>query len=744
MWANRFYISLFIAGLCPGFFSFPVSAQNVFINEVLTSPPAGSYSTTNANSLYNTGSNDLPPFNQEWIELYNPSPCDSVDISCYTLGSNMEPPAGSNYTNWGAFTFPAGTKIPPLGFFIIGGNDSQVPHLDIDINYYRQNFFGTQYLDGCLERWFLRDEYGWIALYNPSGGPVDAVYWDAYNNPGSLYSEEEYLHPIVTTTSCSGTQILASAATIAGIEYAGSPAPGSYMSFQRTVDGGSQWFSSPVTATPGSCNGVCAGPPTLSLTGTDESCAGNDGSITLTITPGSTGPYTINWMVPGGNHNNPLTGLDSGTYIVEVVDSYNCFKVYDTISIGREPQPGISISQKNDETCSSSNGYAQTTVANGNPPYNYVWNSVPPQYSSNILNVAAGNYSVTLTDHLGCTATASVSLINIPGPTIIVDSVINEMCSSANGAIFTTTAGGTSPLSWSWNSTPVQTGADLINVHAGTYTVTVTDSNNCHASTSESITNTPPPTIGILEVIDEKCFKHDGSISITATGGSPPYTYSWSIGAALNTTTVNNLSAGTYTVSVEDANCTSQLDIVLENIPGPKADFTVYPEVRTIENPEFRFTDNSLGNITLWHWEFGDYAEASSQNTTHTYQDTGSYHVILHIVDNEGCRDSVIKEALVIDYITVWAPNCFTPNGDNINDYFGIWGQNITNFKLYIYDRWGELVFESHELTHRWDGTINGKPAYDGVYTWIAFYSEDYRKYAAYDKVIKGQVTLLH
>jgi gliding motility-associated-like protein len=318
------------------------------------------------------------------------------------------------------------------------------------------------------------------------------------------------------------------------------------------------------------------------------------------------------------------------------------------------------------------------------------------------------------------------------------------MCSGANGAIFTTTAGGTSPLTWLWNSAPAQSGSDLINVPSGTYTVTVTDSNNCTAKVSESITNTPPPTIDVLEVVDEKCYKHDGSISITATGGSPPFTYTWSIGASPNATTLNNLGAGTYTVSVQDAHCTSQLDIVVENIPGPTADFTVYPEVRTIENPEFRFTDNSLGNITLWRWEFGDYGEAYTQNTTHTYKDTGSYQVILHIADNEGCRDSVIKEALVIDYITVWVPNCFTPNGDNINDYFGLWGQNITNVSLYIYDRWGELVFESDELTKRWDGTLGGKPAYDGVYTWIAFYSEDYRKYAAYDKVIKGQVTLLH
>lgn len=206
--------------------------QSVVINEVFVNPP-GSVAE-NTNSLYNIGSSAQPPDNMEYIELYNPSTCNPVDISCFTLGSNMQPPASAGMDdNWGAFTFPSGTIIPPLGFIIVGGNHAPVPVLDFNMTTYRQTSFGVNNLCGENTRWFLRDMYGWVALYDVSGTVVDAVYWDGDGLPGNLFSQNEYAQPVQSTTTCNGSKTFAAARNIAGIEYAGITTPGVLLSFQK-------------------------------------------------------------------------------------------------------------------------------------------------------------------------------------------------------------------------------------------------------------------------------------------------------------------------------------------------------------------------------------------------------------------------------------------------------------------------------------------------------------------------------
>lgn len=645
-------------------FFLPVSfSQIVFINEVCTSPPGAS--TVNANSLYNT--DEFPSDNQEWIELYNPNPCNSIDISCFTLGGNMlQSTINGPVPNWGAFTFPAGTIIPPAGFIIVGGNHSQVPILEFNLTDYRQNTFGTQYLDGAYNRWFLRDEYGWVALYNASGSPVDAVYWDAYGNASNLNTAGEYQQNIVTTTSCSGTQSLSAARNIAGIEYLGACMPSSYLSFQRKTDGSSTWKTGPSTPTPHVCNGPCVEPPELSFVIQNEICSKGDGSISMTITDGHTGPYTTNWINPAGLHTNTLTNLSAGTYIVQVVDAYNCYIVYDTVTI-----------------------------------------------------------------------------INIPGPIIYIDSSQNEMCSASDGAIFTHVTGGTPPYTYLWNSSPVQQNQNLTGVHAGVYSVTMTDANGCKSYADTIITDTPPPSVVFDNILSDTCNKHSGAIHATAFGGHPPYSFVWSTSPTDNLTYISHLSEGVYTVSVTDSICLATASVYIGNIPGPKADFLFYPRIATIQNPTFRFEDWSTGNIDHWSWDFGDMSGSSHPNPVHTYHGIGTYEVMLRITNDYGCVDSITKQAIVIDKPALYIPNCFTPNGDGINDEFFVVGLNIGDLKFYLYDRWGELVYTSFNIDDRWNGNYKGRVLPDGIYNWVVFYNEDYAGVMVIPQTMKGLLTVL-
>jgi gliding motility-associated-like protein len=577
----------------------------------------------------------------------------------------MEPPVGSAYSNWGAFTFPQGTKIPPLGFIIIGGNHSQVPHLDFDINYYLNNTFGVQYLDGDPDRWFLRDEYGWVALYNTSGSPVDAVYWDLYGNPGNLNLQSEYASAVVNTTACNGTMVLPAARNIAGIEYAGTTSSGSYLSFQRTTDGVNNWYSTPATPTPRACNGDCVGPPTVTCSVTNESCSGHNGSITVHITDGHTGPYTIQWLNPPASSQPSLTNLDSGTYIVKVSDAYNCYIVYDTAKVLHYTNVVLSISQ-----------------------------------------------------------------------------VTNEMCSASNGIISSQVTGGMAPFSYYWNSNPPQTTADLENVHAGSYSVTLTDGSGCTATASAVISNTPPPVISFINVVDETCHMRNGSATLQIKGGNPPYMFSWIEFPSDNDTIIDDLGEGTYHVNVTDNFCSVDASVVINNTPGPIAAFSVYPKATTIETPRIVFYDGSSG-AKHWSWDFGDYHTSAAMSPVHIYQDTGTYKVLLMISDDKGCMDSVSHNALILDRINLFVPNAFSPDANGVNDDFLAFGQNITGFKICIYDRWGEEVFRSTDIEKGWKGIYKGKPAPAGVYSWIIWYQEDYRLFQMDAKSIKGHLTLI-
>ena len=714
--------------------------QTLVINEICTSPPG--VNSVNANSLYNTA--ELPSDNQEWIELYNPHPCNSISISCYTLAGNMLQNTAAGITpNWGAFTFPSGTVIPPLGFIIVGGNHAQVPILEFNLTNYRQTTFGLQYLDGDPTRWFLRDEFGWAALYDPNGTPVDAVYWDAYGNASNLFSASEYQQNVNTRTSCSGNQSLAAARYIAGIEYLGASSPATFLSFQRITDGSLIWSNGPITPTPHACNGPCVGPPQLNFNIQDESCHGGDGRIVLTITDGHTGPYTTNWINPTGIHTNTINNLSAGSYIVQVVDAYNCFIVYDTIEIASMPNPTVNFTSIVNETCNLGNGSVQAIVSDGNAPISYVWNTMPTFYSQTISNLSAGSYSVSITDNLGCTAFNTISILNVSGPQIIIDSLKNEMCSNSNGGIYTSVLGGTQPFSFIWNSNPPQQTQNLGNIHAGYYIVTVTDANNCKATANAQITDTPPPHLSFNQLQHDTCNKGTGYIHITASGGHPPYSYLWNTTYLNSLEFISGLSQGNYTVSVTDSFCLTTASIDILNIPGPKADFIINPPITTIDDPTFRFENWSTGNINQWSWDFGDFNSSVIRNPVHTYSTIGIYDVTLKINNDNGCRDSITKQAIVIDNPTLYVPGCFTPNDDGINDYFFVKGINISDLHLYIFNRWGEQVYSLNGMDDQWDGKYKGNIVPEGLYTWVVFYMEDYSNDMFVPKTIKGTLTIL-
>jgi hypothetical protein len=288
----------------------------------------------------------------------------------------------------------------------------------------------------------------------------------------------------------------------------------------------------------------------LSTTQVNVLCSGNaSGSIDLTVNGGTPG-YTYSWT--GGATAQDRSNLAAGTYTVTVTDANNCSQ---TISATiTEPAGGISLSstQVNVFCNGNASGSIDLSVSGGTPAYTYNWGGgITTQDRSNL---AAGTYTVTVTDANNCTQTLSATITQ---PTAIVLSTtqVNVLCNgSATGSIDLTVNGGTPGYTYNW--TGGATTQDRSNLAAGTYTVTVTDANNCTQTTSVTITQ---PTAIVLSTtqVNVLCSGNaSGSIDLTVNGGTPGYTYSWTGGATSQDR--SNLSAGTYTVTVTDANNCSQ------------------------------------------------------------------------------------------------------------------------------------------------------------------------------------------
>jgi hypothetical protein len=292
---------------------------------------------------------------------------------------------------------------------------------------------------------------------------------------------------------------------------------------------------------------------TLTTNVTNIGCGGGTGAINLNPN-GGTAPFTYNWA--SGVTTEDRSGLAAGTYAVTVTDANGCTATT-SATITQTLGPVLSTSATN-VLCFGGTGTINLTVT-GAAPYTYAWSDGAA--TEDRTGLATGTYAVTVTDVNGCTASTSATITTPSVMLTLSATTTNVTCNgSTTGAIDLTTTGGTAPYTYNWgsgNTTQDQTGLAV-----GTYTVTVTDANNCTATLSKTITQ--PNALALSTLITQvTCVGGtDGAIDLTVTGGTSPYTYAWTGGATTQDRT--GLGAGTYTVIVTDANsCTATISAVL-------------------------------------------------------------------------------------------------------------------------------------------------------------------------------------
>jgi gliding motility-associated-like protein len=288
-------------------------------------------------------------------------------------------------------------------------------------------------------------------------------------------------------------------------------------------------------------------PPLLSGTvkTTDAGCSGTTGgSANLTVS-GGTPPYQYYWST--GDTTEDVSNLPPGTHLVIIYDKRGC-TTNNSVTIGQMTPISSSATVKNIDCKGSSSGSADITVSGGTGPFGYKWSN--GALTEDLSGVPAGTYSVTITDTKGCTRVDSV-VITEPASGIIATGIQqNVPCyGNSDGMVDVTASGGNGPYTYLWsNGMPIE---DAVGLAAGTYTLTVTDTKGCQVTQSFSVSQ-PAKLITATKAYMGCSGDREGTATVEVGGGVGPYQYRWSNGDM--TPEIQNLTAGTYSVTITDGN----------------------------------------------------------------------------------------------------------------------------------------------------------------------------------------------
>lgn len=461
-----------------------------------------------------------------------------------------------------------------------------------------------------------------------------------------------------------------------------------------------------------------------SMTNPVSCFGGSNGAATVNANGGS-GAYAYSWATTPAQLSAAASGLAMGSYTVYVSDAAdpNC-QTTASVNIS-QPTALAGTPNQTDVRCFGQNtGIASIQMSGGATPYTYSWSNSPSTGSS-AGQLAAGSHTVYVTDARGCLYTQNYTLTEPAAPISIVTSHTDANCyGSKDGTLTANASGGTSPYTYTWAANPTQIAQTATGVGVGTYTVTVRDANSCVATAQETINQPTRVVVGLVDKSDAYCDLPTGTITVSASGGSGVYAYSWHLNPGVLSATLNGIAGGSYTVTItDDRGCTGTKTFSIGSSSRPVAAFTTTPtnaEPILLTQATIKFNNTSQGKIIGYDWIFGDGNGSNAVNPRHTYQEEGTYTVTLIAIDpNNTCPDTAQQTFVIIPPGDIFTPNVFTPNQDGANDEFYFGGNGIMELQATFYDRWGKLVYEMKSINDRWDGkNMEGKELPEGTYTY--------------------------
>jgi len=456
---------------------------------------------------------------------------------------------------------------------------------------------------------------------------------------------------------------------------------------------------------------------------------GNDGSILANVS-GGTATYTYNWTPVSGN-NNQINMLTAGTYYLSIQDINGCV-VADSVSI-MEPLPVIVNTIDNDTICPSSTATISANATGGNGGYSYVWNQgLGIGQSHNVSPSNTQTYVVIAYDGLGCPSTPDTisvfvrlllqdSLVISSGGDVCVGGIVTFYGNHNNSNNFN--------YNYSWSNGFTGLGPhNMVLNDTTTFVLTITDV-ICNISISDSVTinANPYPIINLPASFGQGC--PPLSVNFFNNANNPANTtYGWSFGdgthSNLEQPTYTFINSGTYNINltaISAVGCmvNTTISSTVTVYPVPDAMFSYAPTEISILNPTVEFINESVG-ASAYNWNFGDGNTSLLLHPINEYKDTGNYVVRLIATNNFNCIDTHTVILRINPFFSLYIPNAFTPDGDGKNDMFFPKGVGISedDFTLLIFDRWGELIFESHAIEKGWEGTYKGESVKNDVYVY--------------------------
>ncbi len=373
---------------------------------------------------------------------------------------------------------------------------------------------------------------------------------------------------------------------------------------------------------------------------------------------------------------------------------------------------------------------------------NYTVNGGAPIASGasvQLTGLAAGSYTIQINSADGCTDTETITIIEPAVLTVAINTTDASCFGFCDGIAQAVPSGGTAPFTYIWNQGVVGGQNGIANtVCAGFYNMDVVDSRGCTVNGTYTIGEPPNVFPGLVPDTTEGCFPHQ--VDFVNTTASPDILSTLINFGDGSSATINGLlhfqhtyaNPGIYTVTMtvtttNGCDYTQVYANLIQAHNAPNANFIVNPDFISMLEPTTNLYDQSSNDVVSWNWTINDATTVTSATTENVLNvsfppDVPGLFPVTLVTENEfGCVDSITKYVSIINEVILYAPNTFTPDDDEFNQSweFHISGIDIYDFSVLIFNRWGEVVWESHDPEVGWDGVYNGKIVQDGTYTWF-------------------------
>lgn len=434
------------------------------------------------------------------------------------------------------------------------------------------------------------------------------------------------------------------------------------------------------------------------LSVTSTSCGLNNGSVTGLNVSGGSGVLTYEWngsASPGAD----LTNVANGSYTLEITDALGC-----TVTLGPyvidDSNPLFAGATGTNVTCfGEDDGSATGLGVGGDGALTYQWIGGPA--TAVYPGLTAGTYSVVVTDANGCDDTA---MVTITQPASINPSIAgtNTICS---GQSTTLTASGTGATGYAWSTSESTASITVSPTTTTIYTVTVSNG-PCGETTMYTVTVSDPP---VASITGNTTICDGQSTTLTANGGG---TYVWSDATTANTITVSPTADTEYFV-VATNGCGSDTATVTVTIG---AGFTVDAGPDQTIGLGNSAVLNATGGTT-YTWSPPDGLSCTSCQSPVASPTTTTIYTVTS-TNGSGCTSTDQVTVIVDATQSLFVPDIFAPNGNGVNDVLYVRGSGISSLKFRVYDRWGQKVFQTEDISQGWDGNFQGKPLDTGVFVY--------------------------